>query len=707
MMRPGILIVGTQVTILYPAALARPTRPAPWQAEMLEFCTPFHEAVRKLKSPTSAAFDAASWQAVYEQAADSKDSDTSLMISALWVAAQAAALRDMPKDPEFERLDAATTVMLAIAAINREFLTTDALSAETLKGAQSEGAVSFGHMVLRPLPEGSAQQSVSADDAVEAAVDAAESWLFDGYAKAGGTPPDDANLAPVAANAMRRYSIQHGLNDLWNQCYWEGWRLKSLNGRLAWTPDDRTLATLLEAGRIRQAENFMNYPSIDMMAWVAMGPEGRRTRALPRTVVEVSSSGRRRKIRVGRPACRSRKPPPFLIERGGLEGSYLAFLLDRPFPDEPRFTLRFLVQAWHVILDLALALADSRPKNASSYRKAAEDIALLISRPRLVGILREALAVEEGTAEAVIAFLTFKPKTGPEKGHRGLWSAPIVPVPGSDAVALALPVLAVSNPLRKAEAWLEKGGLDDTLSKGARGDIYETEYRKKIRDAIARNKMLKEAVCAEREIRKDSYFGEQIDLLIRLGSLLIVGEIKCWLYPADPFERFNHLRKLSDAAEQAKRKADMLRGRPDVAAKALGLSEDVCRQLRVVPIVVANQGFGFSLNFGGCVVADAAFLETYLGNGTLAVAMAIDPRTGGMMPTTSTLYERDGQAGVRFEAEFANPMVLRRFVERITWSAVPFPSPVGEPILFAAPRLGDLFGDERLHAEMMIRAMRA
>jgi hypothetical protein len=78
-----------------------------------------------------------------------------------------------------------------------------------------------------------------------------------------------------------------------------------------------------------------------------------------------------------------------------------------------------------------------------------------------------------------------------------------------------------------------------------------------------------------------------------------------------------------------------------------------------------------------------------------------------MMPTTETLYQRESQAGERFEAEFTNPRVLRRFVERINWTAVPFPSPAGEPVLFAAPRLADLFGDERLHAEAMMRALSA
>ena len=63
--------------------------------------------------------------------------------------------------------------------------------------------------------------------------------------------------------------------------------------------------------------------------------------------------------------------------------------------------------------------------------------------------------------------------------------------------------------------------------------------------------------------------------------------------PGGPYEQFNHMKELRAAAEQAKRKAGLLQGRPDVAAKALGLTEDECRKLRVVPLVIMNQALHF------------------------------------------------------------------------------------------------------------------
>jgi hypothetical protein len=225
-------------------------------------------------------------------------------------------------------------------------------------------------------------------------------------------------------------------------------------------------------------------------------------------------------------------------------------------------------------------------------------------------------------------------------------------------------------------------------------------------EEIAENELLRDARCCPGEIKKSADFGEQIDLLIRLGSLLIVGEVKCWLYPADPFERFMHLRKLREAAEQANRKASVLASRPDIAAKALGLTEEECRGLRVVPLVVANQGFGFSLKVDGCLVTDSAFLLTYLGAGSIITSAAIDPRNGRMVQAVTKLYENEAQAGAKLEEVLAAPFVLNRFVDRISWSENPFPALVGDPVYFATPRLGDVLGEERGRAEAMGRVLR-
>lgn len=117
---------------------------------------------------------------------------------------------------------------LAIEAVNREFLTVDGMAAEMMRGAKDDDAISFGYRVARPLRAQPGEQRMSLDDVTEAAGDCVESWLFDAWAKPSRGGEIAKDLAPVAAGAMRRYSIQHALNDLWNECCWEGLRLEGV-----------------------------------------------------------------------------------------------------------------------------------------------------------------------------------------------------------------------------------------------------------------------------------------------------------------------------------------------------------------------------------------------------------------------------------------------------------------------------------------------
>ncbi len=328
-------------------------------------------------------------------------------------------------------------------------------------------------------------------------------------------------------------------------------------------------------------------------------------------------------------------------------------------------------------------------------------MALIVRRGELVNVLIDALSIDESSAAAVIDFFSFRAKVAGETGHRGLWAAPLVPVPGKDAFGLALPVLVASAPLRKVEAWLEKGGLNDNLPKGSRGERWEDQLRQDIREAIDENPLLRNTRCAAHAVKRADDDGEEIDLLIQLDTILIVGEIKFWLVPADPFERFNYFRKLKSASEQARRKASFVHANPDVAAKALRITETEVRSLKIVPLVVANQGFGFALDIDGCRITDSGFLLNYLGAASLVTGMAIDPASGRQVQNTTELYRSEREAAKQFETAFAKPSVLGRFIDRIQWIDIPFPTSDPRPFYFKGVQLNDLSGDERATANAM------
>jgi hypothetical protein len=116
------------------------------------------------------------------------------------------------------------------------------------------------------------------------------------------------------------------------------------------------------------------------------------------------------------------------------------------------------------------------------------------------------------------------------------------------------------------------------------------------------------ARCATDSIKRPG--GEQVDLTVSFLDLLVVGEIKCFLYPIEPIEHFNYLKRLQAAADQATRKAQWLHENPQIVADALQISPDLASSLRPVPIVVTNHGAGFGLEIGGARVVDAHFLTS-------------------------------------------------------------------------------------------------
>ena len=324
----------------------------------------------------------------------------------------------------------------------------------------------------------------------------------------------------------------------------------------------------------------------------------------------------------------------------------------------------------------------------------ARALALLVGRRELAKILMRALGEDKDTANALIDFLSFRPKSSGDKGHRGLWAAPLVPIPGEERLALTLPSLCASSWLGKAEAWLEKGGLDDRQSKDTRGGHFEAELRRQVKQRLAKNQLLSDARCAAHAIKKDSTFGEEIDLLIQIGSLLLIGEVKFHLTPADSQERYNHLRKLQAAADQARRKATLLVTRPDVIARALNITEARAKELRAVPLIVDNQGFGFSLDLDGCRVTDSRYLLSCLGSGKLVTHGAMNPRTGAYVNQETVFYSSQAEAERDFEQLLACPSVLTRFTRRIEWGRSTWPTASGIQVAVEVPLLRDITGED-------------
>lgn len=661
--------------------------------------TPFRKLVKRLKSPTSRDFDPSVLVKALNEQPEPTTEDLELTAAAIWFAAQSSGLRERFPDPGLSSLNRRLATMLGVASLNATFHTVTERAMHKARRAASAGALAFDHLSQLPLTTFAGQQ-LDADSIIESTADAIDSWLWDATRQR----EEDASLAgsidlqTLSIRSLQRYALQSGLYYQWSKVLWESWSFKRGQGEsLSLAPTDRRLATLFDAWAARQQSNSMEFAWIDISCWRQMPPERRRDLQLERSVTGIEQlPGRKRRFVIARPAYRPAHVPAFVIWRAIFEASYISLFLDRPLPRAPDINCMLLLRAWHVIYDLAGALSRGLPKPSFHNEATVRLWSLTVERTELADVIRRALDVKAPVAQQLIDFLSWN-----AGAYRGIWGSPLVPVPGTKRLSVARAVLAVSNPIRVAEIWLHKGGLDDNLSRAARGDSYEAYLRKSLREAIAHNKLLTDVDCPQDGLRRSSEFPEQIDLLVRLGSLLILGEVKCLLSPADPRERFNYLQALAAAAQQARRKAESLDGNRQMLERIFNITPEHARAVEIVPLVITNQGFGTSLDLEGCFIVNYSFFELYIASGSFVANAALDPRTGSAAIEEHPVYSDQLEAERKFKRYMRHPPTLKRFVDRLQWTATPFPTSSGKPLYLEGTHLKDLSGTDRARAELL------
>jgi hypothetical protein len=673
--------------------------------------TPFRRAARRLITPLAGRFDSAQWDLAYAETPNPTEEDARLLAAAKWVGREVQA-HNAARPDRFGPLCAAQAIALGVALLNREHRASVESSKKERDNLPEGQPVSFDYL-SNVRYENNYGQRMSATDFLETAVESLSSWIFDARRNAAEAPAESADLAPLARDLMFFYSVRRVLKAIFDEALHQGDCLAPGRDDL-WQPIEPNLAELHKAWIARAEAAFMNEPMKLRTTWPMMSPAQRRARCLARSVDAVTwhENGWRGKV-VHRNHL-SGRPNGCALERTGLRDSYLSLFLDEEMPAAPGLTAALLVDAWWVLTDFARAIERATRSDAARGKLSLLQGAGAVQRKELCRVLASALRISDERAGQVVEFLMFK-EQGPskktsdatedddDKGNRGFWSAPLVPVPDDDVLLLPHPVFEHGDPVYRVEAWLEKGGIDDQAIEH-RGDRFEEHYRADLVAAIAGNPLLDGARIAPVGIADTEDFPFQTDLLFKLGGRAFVGEIKCWLTPADPHHwgRFYRVR-LKGAVDQVLARTTALGARRDVLANALGIPEKEAASLELCPIVVVNTGAGFSLNNRGCRVIDGDFLRSYLRTPHQASAIAMHFGKPAAQRIES-LYATEQEASDRFDEVMADPWTLRRFLDRLERTEVAYPRPSGGSFFLKTLFRGDLTPQERLqHARMMAR----
>jgi len=191
-----------------------------------------------------------------------------------------------------------------------------------------------------------------------------------------------------------------------------------------------------------------------------------------------------------------------------------------------------------------------------------------------------------------------------------LWDKPLIRL-GEYLYVNFLPVLApmLTNMM---DNWLEQSGYK--LSE--RGKLLEDYLRLKLSEIFLR-KNIQYFILAQSKLQNKQKQYEEIDLLIILKTVVIIGEVKCIKYPVEPRDKHNSLKVVNKGVNQILRKTDFIKKWQDHLEKEIG---NINGKL-IIPIVITNYPIYSGYQIKDVPIIDFNLLLSYFRDGKLTSGM--------------------------------------------------------------------------------------
>jgi hypothetical protein len=657
---------------------------------------PDSELTRQLKAkvlthPTNASFDEAAWRSAISAMEEPTERDLQLGVAAVHFGRELVSLRVSAIPGTVRGFSRRRLVRLLVAFANQQYLTLQGKVRKELK-AQKAGRLFDMDRAQQLVVEGAGGQQMPPDDLLTYLVDSLPHWLFHIWQVPDDAPSDEAESAiDFAANAFRVFSIEHSLRHLWLEALWLGTRLRRDGEALLDEPWDRDLAGRWLVWDQRDLQNITAEFNIDAGAHIVSG--GKLPPVVPaieRTVIRISRPPSGRRVFVtGRASGAKSAQRNHVSERDVLDRLYTGLFMDETLPKSPGgdLTCRELSRAWWILKDMARLAADDLGPAWWKHDGDVERFALTVGRDDLVRIFTECLGVTAERAGGMVDWFTCNPGDTGRMFAKSVWAEPLLPEPGMGNLHVVLAPLLSASPVKRIEAWMERGGISDSRGLKGRGKPFERHVRKALSDVLADNDLLTDASVAEHGLKRKGE-SEEIDLLVRVADLVLVGEVKCFVAPSEPTDKRNHLANLDKATAQAEVKRAWADANRKAVAEALGVEAEQAARLRIVSLVVLNHGFGMGLERYGVPVVDLHYLRILLGWGSYQGGTRFE-RHVGMMYDSITLYRSQAEFEAKIDNLLRDPPPLRRFEGRVRWRRIPFETSNGRPFLIELPALSD------------------
>lgn len=606
----------------------------------------------KISQPTQRAFTPEKWKVALERTTSGDPADERLYRSGLFYHEQLQRAFTLFQALEPIAVAAESHVRLLTATANF-------IAARDEAGHRSQMRVS----AMMSGPGGPSMHAPTIQNA-GSLLAARTVQLFDGLrhvlpeaaAKAGERAPDPVDVdavLPRLGTELDLGRLYDALQTGWQECLWSDYFMQPVedNGVIVadlMLPADLSREQDRAVADYRRDALLSEFGLQVAAGWMRLPRKVRKAVAEATVVRTVEQDGVLLRPVLGQRGGDLRIPPRTSVNRGLAGEPYLRPLMGEPLPDFGGLTPQQLVDTWELIATLGEVLAERLPDPLAEPIGNIADLeqwAPLVSRAGLEEAVHAALNLTSDEAKRAVGVFVL-----PMISKSDPWTRPLVPV-GADALVPLFNPLANANLIRSIEAWLGEGGLP--LAR--RGTLFEEALREELAGQV---ELPNAEVIPRSVIVRVDAVEEEIDLIIRIGCTYLVGEVKCSVYPVDPYGYYSYERTLAGAAEQARRKTAFCEHNPESFLAAFG---DGCNpdEARILPLVVSNLPLGVGRRIQGVPVVDLFILSRYLDGGQHYSREAVAGPEGIETIEQTSFYDSPEEAEDNLWEYLCNPPQLR------------------------------------------------
>jgi hypothetical protein len=280
--------------------------------------------------------------------------------------------------------------------------------------------------------------------------------------------------------------------------------------------------------------------------------------------------------------------------------AYYSFIEDVALPNLPGLTLNDLIclfcQVQHLFRKASQQyLTDDSVMSRVDFFK----FPIRIKEQGLKNYLSSRTTFSSDQVNAFIELLTNK------AGKRiDFWNYPFLKIDED----LVVPLISVNDPIIHylIDRWLEDGGY----SLDNRGKFFEDDIKQYMSRRL-REHGFQYHIPATLKLFNNAGQFEEVDLLVNLKDIVLVGEVKCIKFPMEPRDHYNAYQRLENGSLQVNRKTDFIVRYAKELEPVIGNIENK----QIVKLVITNYPNFTGYRMNGVAVIDYYMLQSYLSTG--------------------------------------------------------------------------------------------